>query len=169
LPQAAHFGVLGNPKNSVYESIVKETKAAASAIGAPIEVLTASTSGEIDVVFAHLVDEKHVQGLLVTNDPLFVAQRVQLAQAAARCAVPAIYPFREHAEAGGLMTYGPNLVDRDREVGHYVGRILKGERPGDLPVVQSAKFEFIINMKTAKALGIEVPPTLLARADEVIE
>jgi putative ABC transport system substrate-binding protein len=110
-----------------------------------------------------------VQGLLVSNDVLFLAGRVQVAILAARSAIPAVYPFRGQAEAGGLLSYGPDLSDRDREVGHYVGRILKGERPAVLPVQQESKFETVINMKTAKALGLTVPPSLLARADEVIE
>jgi putative ABC transport system substrate-binding protein len=169
VPHAAHFGVLSNPKSAIHNSIIEDTQTAASALGRTIEVLTASTSGEIDAVFERLANEKRVQGLLVSNDPLFGAARVQLAILAARFAVPAIYPFRAQAEAGGLLSYGPDLVDRDREVGHYVGRILKGERPADLPVQQSSKFEFIINMRTAKALGLEVSPQLLARADDVIE
>jgi putative ABC transport system substrate-binding protein len=110
-----------------------------------------------------------VQGLLVSNDPGFFARRVQIAILAARHQVPAIYPFREHAEAGGLMSYGPNLSDRDREVGHYVGRILKGEKPADLPVQRQSKFEFIINLKTARALGLTISNTMQLLADEVIE
>jgi putative tryptophan/tyrosine transport system substrate-binding protein len=110
-----------------------------------------------------------VAGLLVSNDPLFLARRVQLATLAARYAVPAIYPFSEQGEAGGLMSYGPNLADRDREVGHYVARILKGEKPGDLPVLQPTKFKLVINLTTAKALGLTIPETLLATADEVIQ
>ena len=117
LPQASHFGFLSNPKTPVHELAVKDVQAAASAMGGTIEVLTASTSGEIDTVFARLVNEKRVQGLLVSNDPLFLVARVQLAILAARFAVPAIYPFREQAEAGGLLNYGPDLADRDRQVG----------------------------------------------------
>ena len=120
-------------------------------------------------MFARIGNEKRVQGLLVTNDPLFVGQRVQLAILAARYAVPAIYPFREQTEAGGLLSYGPNLADRDRQVGVYVGRILHGEDPGDLPVQQMSKFELIINLKTAMALGLIIPNSLQLLADEVIE
>jgi putative ABC transport system substrate-binding protein len=154
LPQASHFGFLSNPKTPVHELAVKDVQAAASAMGGTIEVLTASTSGEIDTVFARLVKEKRVQGLLVSNDPLFLVARVQLAILAARFAVPAIYPFREQAEAGGLLSYGPDL---------------KGEKPADLPVQQPTKFELLINLKTAKALGLAIPETLLATADEVIQ
>ena len=169
LPQVVDFGVLSNPRNPLHDSVVKETQAAASIIGVTVEVLTASTSDEIDAVFARTSNEGRVQGLLVSNDALFMAGRVQVAILAARSAIPAIYPFREQAEAGGLLSYGPDLSDRDREVGHYVGRILKGERPAVLPVQQESKFETVVNMKTAKALGLSVPQSLLARADEVIE
>jgi putative ABC transport system substrate-binding protein len=166
LPQASRFGLLSVPNSPVHELIVKD---AASAIGGTIEVLTASTRGEIDTVFARLAREKTVQGRLVSNDPFFLFARVQLAILAARFVVPAIYPFREQAEAGGLLTYGPDLADRDRQVGRYVGRILKGEKTVDLPVLQQTKFELVINLNTAKALGVTIPETLLATADEVIQ
>jgi putative ABC transport system substrate-binding protein len=169
LPQASHFGLLQGPKSAVQELIAKDAQAAASAIGGTIEVLTASTSGEIDTVFARLASEKRVQGLVVGNSAFFVSARIQLAILAARFAVPAIYPFRGQAAAGGLLSYGPDIADRDREVGHYVGRILKGEKPADLPVQQPTKFELVINVKTAKALGLTIPETLLATADEVIQ
>jgi putative ABC transport system substrate-binding protein len=169
LPQAAYFGALSNPKNADHQPFIRDLQAAASAIGCTIEVLTASNSDEIDSVFARLAEEKRVQGILVSNDPFFLTRRVQLAMLAVRYSVPAIYPFREQGESGGLMSYGPNLTDRDREVGHYVGRILKGENPADLPVIQPTKFELVINMRTAKALGLTIPETLLATADEVIQ
>jgi len=169
LPQAVDLGVLSNPRNPLHDSVVKETQAAASIIGVTVEVFTASTSAEIDAVFTRITNERRVQALLVSNDTLFRGNKVQVAILAARSAVPAIYPFREQAEAGGLLSYGPDLGDRDREVGHYVGRILKGESPAVLPVQQESKFETVINMKTAKALGLSVPQSLLARADEVIE
>ena len=114
-------------------------------------------------------NEKRVQGLLVTNEPIYMAQRVQLAILAARYAMPAIYPFREETEAGRLLSYGPNLADRDRQVGVYVGRVLHGENPGDLPVQQMSKFELIINLKTAKALGLIIPNSIQLLADEVID
>jgi putative ABC transport system substrate-binding protein len=134
-----------------------------------IEVLTASTSAEIDIVFSRLASARRVQGLLVTSHPIFIFARVQLAILAARLSVPAIYPLREQTEAGGLLSYGPDLADRDREVGRYVGRILKREKPADLPVQQPTKFELLINLKTASALGLTIPETLLATADELIQ
>jgi len=169
LPKASHFGLLQFSSSPVQEPMVKDAQATASAIGGTIEVLTASTSGEIDRAFARLASAKHVQGLVVGNSSFFVSARIQLAILAARLAVPAIYPFRTQAEAGGLLSYGPDIADRDREVGHYVGRILKGERPADLPVLQPTKFELVINLKTANALGITIQETLLANADEVIQ
>jgi putative ABC transport system substrate-binding protein len=169
LPQADQFGILANPRTLIHDTIVKETQAAASAIGRTIEILDVGSSGEIDAVFERLGETKREQGLLVTNDPIFIARRVQIAILAARYAVPAIYLFRENVEAGGLLSYGPNLADRDRQAALYVGRILKGESPADLPVQQMSKFELLINLSTARALKLGVPPTLLARADEVIE
>jgi putative ABC transport system substrate-binding protein len=169
LPKASHFGLLQFSSSPVQEPMVKDAQATASAIGGTIEVLTASTSGEIDTVFTRIANEKRVQGLLVWNNPFFLFARVQLAILAARFAVPAIYSFHEQAEAGGLLSYGPDLADRDRQVGRYVGRILKGEKPADLPVMQPTKFELVINLKTAKALGLTIPETLLATADEVIQ
>lgn len=169
LPQAAHFGILANPKSAIRESITKDTQAAASALGLTIELLDAGTSGEIDAVFERLGAEKRAQALLVTNDPFYVAQRVQLATLAARYAVPTIYPFREMADSGGLLSYGPNIVERDRQAGLYVGRILKGENPAELPVLQMNKFELVINLKAAKALGLSIPNSMQLLADDVIE
>jgi putative tryptophan/tyrosine transport system substrate-binding protein len=168
LPQAARFAVLVKTDNVTREALIRDTQAAATAIGRQVEVFTANTNSEIDTAIASLV-QKRAEALLVTNDPLFTARRVQLVTLTARHAVPAIYPFREYAEAGGLMSYGANLSDRDRQVGVYTGNILKGAKPANLPVMQSNKFEFLINLQTAKLLGIEVPPGLLAIADEVIE
>jgi putative tryptophan/tyrosine transport system substrate-binding protein len=169
LPDADRFALLTNPKNASNEAMVKEAQDAAAAIGRPLEILNATTSREIDAVFARLADEKRVQGLVITNDPVLLAQRVQLALLAARYAVPAIYAFREDTEAGGLMSYGPSLGERDREVGHYVGRIMKGEKPADLPVQQTSKFEFVINLKTARLLGLTISNAMQLLADEVIE
>jgi putative ABC transport system substrate-binding protein len=169
LPQALHFGVLSNPLNGNHDFVVKGAQAGASAIGLTIDILTASTTREIDAVFARIADEKRVHGLLVSNDPFLFAQRVQLAILAARHVLPTIYPFQEEAEAGGLMSYGPNLAERDREVGHYVGRMLKGEKPADLPVQQQSKFQFVINLKTARAIGVNVSNAMQLLADEVID
>ena len=145
-----------------------DAQASAKAIGRQIEILTASTNREIDAAFASLV-QKRAEALLIGPDVFFTNRRVQLATLAVRHGVPAIYSFREFAEAGGLMSYGTSNADRDRQVGVYAGRILKGEKPADLPVLQPAKFEFVINLQTARTLGLDVPATLLARADEVIE
>lgn len=169
VPQVSHFGVLASRKGPIYESIVRDTQAAASAIGRTVEILEAATSADFDSVFARIGNEKRVQGLLITNDPFYVAQRVQLAILAARYAVPAIYPFREMVEAGGLISYGPNIVERDRQTGIYVGRVLNGESPAALPVQQMNKFDLVINMKTAKALALSVPSSMQLLADEVIE
>jgi putative ABC transport system substrate-binding protein len=168
VPRATRFAVLVNPNNPLAEAFVTDVRAAAAAIGRQIEVLTTSTGRDIDPAFAMLV-EKRADGLLVGLDPLFVSSRVQLATLGARHAVPAIYPFRDDAEAGGLMSYGPSNTDLVRQAGIYTGRVLRGEKPADMPILRATKFELIINLKTAKALGLEIPPTLLARADEVIE
>jgi putative ABC transport system substrate-binding protein len=169
LPHADHFGLLINPKNPVHDLIVKDAQAATSVIGKTVEVLTASTIGELDTAFARLHDEKRVQGLLVGADAFFIARRVQMAILAARYAVPAMYPFRELVDAGGLLSYGPDLAERDRQVGHYVGRILKGEKPADLPVQQQSKFDFVINLSTAKALGLTISNAMQLLANDVIE
>ena len=168
LPTAARFAVLVNPKNPTTESLKKDVEAAAATIGPRIEFFTASTGAEIDVAFASLV-QKRADALLVHPDNLFINRRVQLTTLAARHAVPTMYPLRPDAEADGLMSCGTKLSDAHRQAGVYTGRILKGAKPADLPVVQPTKFEFIINLQTAKTIGLTVPPTLLARADEVIE
>ena len=138
------------------------------AIGRQLEILTASTAGEIDSAFASIA-QKRVDSLLILPDNLFPTHRVQLVIQAARHGVPAIYYDRAHAEAGGLMSYGANITDAYRQAGVYVGRVLKGEKPTNMPVLQPTKFELVINMQTARAFGITVPPTLLAVADELIE
>jgi putative tryptophan/tyrosine transport system substrate-binding protein len=168
IPAAARVGLLVNPKSPTTERAVRDVTAAASAIGLQVDVVQASNSREIESVFGTLVHNK-ADALLVGPDPFFASRRLQLAILAARHALPAVYNVREYAEAGGLMSYGTNVRDAYRQIGVYVGRILKGAKPADLPVVQSSKFELVINLPTARALGIDVPPTLLARADEVIE
>jgi putative ABC transport system substrate-binding protein len=168
LPAATRFALLVNPNNSLAEATIKEAKASAGVIGRQMEILTASTNREIDAAFANLV-QKRAEALLIGPDLFFTNRRVQLATLTVRHAIPAIYAFREFADAGGLMSYGTSNTDRDRQVGMYAGRILKGEKPADLPVLQAAKFELVINLQTARTLGIEVPPSLVAQADEVIE
>jgi len=168
LPKAARFAVLANPSNPSTEPATKDAVAGAMAVGGQIEVLVASTNSDIDTIFAKLA-ENSADALLINADPLFLARRVQLVTLATRHALPTMYPNREYVEIGGLMSYGPKLADQIRQVGIYVGRILKGEKPADLPVVQPTGFEFVINLQTAKIFGLTVPPTLVARADEVIE
>ena len=169
LPRAARFGVLVNPNNPVTtRSAVADAQPAAAAIGRQIEVVSAGTDRDIDTAFATLVQTR-TDALLVNADPLFVGRRVQVTTLAARHVLPTIYPVREFADAGGLMSYGPSNAERYRQVGIYTGRILKGEKPADLPVMQPTKLEFIINLPTARVLGLDMPPMLLARADEVIE
>jgi putative ABC transport system substrate-binding protein len=168
VPGAARFGALVNPNNPNSESMIMDARAAAAAIGRQVEVLSVGTNREIDAAFASLI-QKRIDALLVAPDPLFVNRRVQLQSLATRHAVPAIFALRENVEAGGLMSYGSSLPDLFRQTGIYVGRVLKGEKPADLPVMRAVRFELVVNLQTAKLLGIEVPPTLLATADEVIE
>jgi putative tryptophan/tyrosine transport system substrate-binding protein len=147
---------------------MSELESAVSALGLQLRPYEASTSRDIDAAYASLVRER-AEALIVQPDGFFLGRRVQLIALAARHALPATYNVREFVEAGGLMSYGTNAPDVYRQVGVYTGRILKGARPADLPVAQTTKFEFAINLQTAKLLGLAVPPTLLARADEVIE
>jgi putative ABC transport system substrate-binding protein len=169
LPKATRIGVLVNPTNvEITERTLKDVNAAAEPLGLQIEVLNASNGNEIDDAFTNLVSRR-ADGLLVGPDAFFVSRRVQIAILAARHMVPAIYTIGDYAEAGGLISYGTDVSDSARQQGIYVGRILKGARPADLPVLQATKFKFVINLRTAKALGLEVPATLLSRADEVIE
>jgi putative tryptophan/tyrosine transport system substrate-binding protein len=167
VPRAARVAVLVNPSN-LGERTEKEVEAAARALGLQIQILNATSSREIDAAFAALVRER-VDALFVSPDGFFNGRRVQLATMAARHAVPMTSATREIAEAGGLMSYGPNIADAWRVIGVYAGRVLKGAKPTELPVEQASKFELIINAQTARMLGLEVPPTLLTAADEVIE
>jgi putative ABC transport system substrate-binding protein len=168
VPAATRIGLLVNPNNTTSKAQTSDVVAAASNVGATIDVVRASDSREIEGAFAALVRER-ADALLVGTDPFLYSRRVQLATLAARHAIPAIYPVRENAEVGGLMSYGTSLTEVHRQVGAYTVRILQGAKPADLPVVRSAKFELVINLPTARALGLDVPHVLLARADEVIE
>ena len=169
VPAAARGAVLVNPANATgTEATLRDVQVAARAMRLQIQVLNAGTIGEIDAAFASLVRER-AEALFVGADSFFQSRRLQLSLLAMRHAVPATYSTREFAEAGGLMTYGSNVTDAYRQAGEYTGRVLKGAKPADLPVVQSTKFEMVINAQTARILGLEVPPSLLARADEVIE
>jgi len=169
VPAATRIALLDDPSYaSMTELTMRDVETAARATGLQIRVLTAQTSREIDAAFAILGQER-LDAVFVGPGPFFNARRVQLAQLAARYAVPTTHPTRPEVEAGGLMSYGPSITDAYRQVGVYVGRVLKGTKPADLPVVQSSKFELVINAQTARMLGLTVPPTLLAVADEVIE
>jgi putative ABC transport system substrate-binding protein len=169
VPTATRVAVLINPADPIrLDSVVRQVKAAADAIGLQFQVLNASTNREIDAAFATLARERP-DALFVGPDPFFNSRRVQLALLAARRAIPASYAVRDYAEAGGLMSYGTNLAEAYRLSGVYAGRILKGAKPADLPVQQSTKFELVINLQAARAIELDVPTTLLARADVVIE
>jgi putative ABC transport system substrate-binding protein len=166
VPKAVRVAVLLNPAN--VGTNLREVQEAARAIGLQIHVLNASTSREIEAAFTTLAHERP-DALFVAGDAFFLSRRVQLVNLAARERIPAVYNNRDYVAAGGLMSYGTEVADRFRQVGVYSGNILKGVKPADLPVVQSTKFEFVINLKTAKALGLTIPETLLATADEVIQ
>jgi putative ABC transport system substrate-binding protein len=165
LPRATRFAVLGPPGQRTF---ISDLQAAAQSIGVEVEVHHPSTSAEIDATFADLVQER-TEGLLVENLFVLRDRRTQIIGLTARHAIPAIYGGRADVEAGGLMSYGSNPAVNTRQMGIYTGRVLKGEKPADLPIIRATRFEFLINLQTAKTLGIEVPPTLLALADEVIE
>jgi putative ABC transport system substrate-binding protein len=169
VPRAARVAVLVNPTHATNtETTLRDVPPAARAIGLQLRVLHASTSREIDTAFATFHGDRP-DALFVGQDVFFVTRRVQLANLASRHAIPAVYGQRDYVEAGGLMSYGSNFTDAHHQIGIYTGRILNGAKPADLPVVQSSKLELLINLPTARAIGVEIPPTLIARADEVIE
>ena len=167
VPRAGVIAFLVNPGNPDAEAQLQDVQVAARSVGQKIIVFHASTDGDLEAVLAK-VDQK-AGALLVANDVFFLSRREKLVKIVTHHAVPVIYAYREYVAAGGLMSYATSLTDTMRQVGLYTGRILKGEKPADLPIMQPTKFELVINLKTAKALGIEVPATLLALADEVIE
>jgi putative tryptophan/tyrosine transport system substrate-binding protein len=169
LPKAVRIAVLVNPANTpVTEATLRVIPEAASTLGLQIRVLNASTSREIEAAFATLGRDP-ADALLVSSDAFFTSRRVQFVVLSVRHAIPAMYAAREYPEAGGLMSYGTDALDEWHQIGIYTGQILKGAKPADLPVLQSTKFEFVINVQTARALGIEVPNSIQLLADEVIE
>jgi putative ABC transport system substrate-binding protein len=167
-PTASIIAALINPANNASETQLRELQAATRTLGLQLRVVHASSERDFDMIFANLA-QLRPGALVISTDAFFISRNEQLATLAVRHALPAIFQDRAFAAAGGLMSYGGSLPETYRQAGIYTGRILKGEKPADLPVVQSTRFELIINLKTAKALGLEIPPTLLARADEVIE
>jgi putative tryptophan/tyrosine transport system substrate-binding protein len=168
VPTAIVLGLLVNPTNPNAEADTRDLQAAAQALGRRLQVLAAGADHELETAFAAAVEQK-VGALFINIDSFLFARRQQIAALAARYKVPTIHPFREYVAAGGLMSYGASFIDAWRQSGIYVGRILKGAKPADLPVLQPTKFDLVINLKAAKALGLEIPSTVIARADEVIE
>ena len=168
VPRAREIALLVNSKEPRAERVIKEIEEAARTKGLQIQPLIVGGEDEIAAAFMTLV-QRHADALLVSPDPFFSLQREKIVALAARHAVPAAYPWREDAAVGGLISYGPSIAAIRRQVGIYVGRILKGTKPADLPVQQPTTFELVVNVKTAKALGLTVPPAILARADEIIE
>jgi putative ABC transport system substrate-binding protein len=168
VPQAKVIALLVNPNFPATERVIRDMQEAARAKGLQLHILNASTESEIDAAFASLVQQQ-AGALLVGTDPFFLNRREQIVALAARHAVPAIYEFREYATAGGLISYGTSITAVNRQVGIYAGKIPNGAKPAELPVVQPTTFELVINLKTAKALGLTIPPSILAQADEVIE
>jgi ABC-type uncharacterized transport system substrate-binding protein len=168
VPQAVRIVALVNPQSAFTEAVVKNLQEGAASLGLQLEILHASTESEIETAFV-TISQRPGSALLVGPDPFFTFHRAQIIALAARQALPTMYALREFAEGGGLIAYGPNLTSAYKEAGNYTGRILKGEKPADVPVVRPTKFELVINLKTAKALGFTIPDKLLALADEVIE
>jgi putative tryptophan/tyrosine transport system substrate-binding protein len=168
IPRVLRIVALINPTSAIAELLIREAQAGASTIGWQVDVVHASTNRDIDAAFASL-KQKRAGALFVSADQFFTSRRVQFATLATHYRVPAIYSYRPFAEVGGLMSYGPSLPDQYRQLGVYTGRILKGEKPGEMSVLQPTKFELVVNLTTARTLGLDVPPTLLAIADEVIE
>ena len=168
VPQAGAIDLLVNPNNVNMERVIRDVQEAARAKGMRLHVLKAGSQGEIDAAFESLV-QRPAPALLVATDPFIDSQRERIVALAARNTIPAIYGFREYVEAGGLISYGPSLMDAFRQQGIYTGRILKGDKPADLPIVQPTTFELVLNLKTAKALGLTIAPTILSRAAEVLE
>jgi putative ABC transport system substrate-binding protein len=168
IPNAALIAVLLNPSNANFEASTNDVEQGARAVGQRIHILKANTEQDIDTAFATLA-QMRVGALSAGADPFFGSRRDQIVALAARHSVPTFYSRRDFVEAGGLTSYGISSDESNRQLGIYTARVLKGEKPADLPVVQSTKFEFLINLKTAKSLGLEVPPGLSARADEIIE
>jgi len=169
VPRAAVFAYLINPSNPSGELELKEARAAGDALGIQIRVLGASAVGEIDAAFAALAKAPRPDALIVAGEPFFDSQREKIVELAAKYAIPTSYAWRENVAAGGLMSYGASLTDSYRQAGIYSGRVLKGEKPAELPVMQPSKFELVLNLKTAKALGLTFPQSLLVRADELIQ
>jgi putative tryptophan/tyrosine transport system substrate-binding protein len=168
VPTATMIGVIVNPSSPSIDTQLQGVNSAARALGRQIQIVNATNERELDAAFASLAQSK-AGAVLIAANAYFTSRRDQIVALAAQRAIPAIYDQREFPMAGGLMSYGTNLSDSYRLMGVYTGKILKGEKPTDLPVQQSTKFELVINLKTAKALGLDVPPALAARADEVIE
>jgi len=168
LPEVNTIAVLGNSRNANVPADVPDIQAGADALNQRLEVLTASTDSDLEAAFAIMVQHR-VGALIVLPDPFFISRRDRLVELAARYTMPAVYSFRAFPDVGGLMSYGSTVLDLNQQGGNYVGKILKGAKPADLPIQQSTKVELVINHKTAKVLGLTVPPELLARADEVIE
>jgi putative ABC transport system substrate-binding protein len=168
VPTAVVLGLLVNPTNPNAEADTRDLQVAAQALGRRLQVLTAGTDHEIETAFAAAVEQK-VGALFINIDSFLFGRRQQIAALAARHMVPTIHPFREYVAVGGLMSYGASVASAWRQSGTYVGKILKGAKPADLPVLQPTKFDLVINLKAARALGLEIPPTLVARADEVMD